>query len=114
MSHCRPPNAGKGRGRGSLNKSTRIIKVAVAQFVANNMVAAQQLFDRLAERDPEAALALLAKFTEFVLPRNAHLTAEIEPRPKPPSFGIRFDNGGPGRSLPTAAPELDGYIDPDF
>jgi hypothetical protein len=90
--------AGMGRPVGATNKIQRAVKECVAEFVEHNMEGAQALYDKLAKKNPEAALALLAKFAEFVLPRNAHITAEVGRPPKPPSLGfvISFENGGPG------------------
>jgi hypothetical protein len=66
-----PPNAGKGRPRGTPNKATRDVRTFFSAFVEANAEKAQALFDRVAARDPAKALELLARLAEFVIPRLA-------------------------------------------
>lgn len=101
--------AGMGRKPGATNKITRSVKACVAEFVEHNMDGAQALYDRVAKKNPAMALELLARFAEFVLPKNAYITAEVGPPPKPPSLGftISFENGGPGLYLPSANADAD-------
>ena len=98
MNNPRPPNAGKGRPLGSVNKHTKLAKRALAQFVADNVPAAQKLFDKVAKSDPKAALELLAVFLRFVVPITSKLQADIEQRHSPVhlDLGISFARGGPG------------------
>ncbi len=67
----RPPNAGKGRKPGTPNKTTATVREVFSQFVEANAAKAQELFDRVAAEDPAKALDLLARISEFVLPKLA-------------------------------------------
>ena len=67
----RPPNAGKGRKAGVPNKATGDVRAVFSAFVEHNADRAQELFDRVAKKDPAKALDLLARLSEFVLPKLA-------------------------------------------
>ena len=77
-----PPNAGKGRPRGSPNRATRDVRTVFSAFVEANAEKAQALFDRVASRDPAKALELLARLAEFVIPKLARtdLTGDLADR----------------------------------
>src|ERR1700722_15635331 len=80
----KPPAAGMGRRRGVRNRSSGSVREIFASFVQNNAAQAQELFDRVAKKNPAMALSLLAKLAEFVLPRlsRAELTLPPELLPK--------------------------------
>jgi hypothetical protein len=65
----RPPNAGRGRKKGTVNKVTRSTRELFSAFVDHNAEKAQALFDRVARKNPARALQLLSSFAEFSLPR---------------------------------------------
>lgn len=65
----KPPNAGKGRRRGVPNKTTGTVREIYTLFVEHNAVKAQKLFDRVARKNPAKALEILARLSEFVLPK---------------------------------------------
>lgn len=67
----KPPNAGKGRPKGAQNKATTAVRDVFSRFVENNAGKAQELFDRVAKDDPAKALDLLARLSEFVIPKLA-------------------------------------------
>jgi hypothetical protein len=98
----KPPAAGRGRKRGSMNRHTKTAKLAIAQFVADNAPGAQKLFDRLSRTDPRGALEMLAVFTRFVLPVNSKVDTSISEGRAITALdiGISFANGGPGMPLP--------------
>ena len=54
-----PPNAGKGRKRGSLNKTTRTLKEAL--LASFNTLGGEKWLIRLAESDPKAYVGLLGR-----------------------------------------------------
>jgi hypothetical protein len=45
-------------------------------FVEHNAERVQELFDQVAEKDPAKALELLAKMSEFVVPRLSRSTVD--------------------------------------
>jgi hypothetical protein len=69
LARKKPPNAGKGRKRGVPNMTTRTVREIFTLFVERNAEGAQGLYDRIAKKNPVAALSLLAKISEFVLPK---------------------------------------------
>lgn len=76
----KPPNAGKGRPKGSENKVTRDARALFATFVEKNASRAQALFDEVASEDPGKALDLLTKVAEFVIPKLARTDVSGELR----------------------------------
>lgn len=73
-----PPNAGKGRPKGSQNKATADARAAFSQFIDANAPKAQELWERVAKDDPARALELLAKLAEFVMPKLARTETKHE------------------------------------
>ena len=71
MRNTAPPAAGKGRPKGSPNKATAVVREIFARFVECNAAKIQDLFDRVAKKDPAKALDLLARIYEFVVPKLA-------------------------------------------
>jgi hypothetical protein len=78
----KPPNAGKrGRKPGTPNVVTRTTRELFSAFVDHNAAKAQELFDRVARKNPARALQILSSFSDYVLPRlqrtemDARLTA---------------------------------------
>lgn len=66
----KPPNAGKGRTKGSLNKATKNAKEAIARFVDGNAERLQEWLDRIAEEDgPKAAFMCFADLLEYHVPK---------------------------------------------
>jgi hypothetical protein len=74
----KPPNAGKGRVKGVPNKATQTVRDVFALFVENNAGNVQELFDRVAEDNPDRALDLLTRFSEFVVPKLSRATIDGE------------------------------------
>lgn len=91
------PNLSRtGRKPGALGRTPRLVREAISRFVEVNMDGAQALYDRVARKNPSLALEILARFSELVLPKNVSLDAEVKAIP-PPTLGISFEDGGPGR-----------------
>ena len=58
-----------GRKRGTANKATTRLREAYSDLLENNISRVQELFDKVAEKNPEKALELLLKLSEFALPK---------------------------------------------
>jgi hypothetical protein len=67
---------GGGSRKGIPNNATRDIRAVFSAFVEHNAERAQELFDQVAEKDPAKALDLLAKMSEFVVPRLSRSTVD--------------------------------------
>lgn len=67
----RPPNAGRGRVKGVPNKINGDARAVFTQFLERNAPRAQELWEKVAAKNPDRALELLAKLGEFVLPKLA-------------------------------------------
>jgi hypothetical protein len=65
----KPPAAGKGRPKGALNAVTKTAREIFSAFVEGNALKLQQLFDRVAKKNPAKALSIYAKLAEFVIPK---------------------------------------------
>lgn len=83
----RPPAAGKGKKKGTLNRTTKTVREIFTLFVEHNAEGAQVLYDRVARKNPGAALALLAKVAEFVLPKLHRAEVQIAPDALPAVSG---------------------------
>jgi hypothetical protein len=102
----KPPAAGRGRKRGTPNKTTSAARKMFTDFLEANVDRVQDLFDRVAKKEPARALELLTKVAEFVIPKlqRTELKGEFDvDMPEPPTFGISFANGGPGNPAPAQA-----------
>lgn len=64
-----PPNAGKGRRKGALNRSTRDVKEAIALFLEANTDRLQGWLDQIAEKDPKAAFDCVVRLLEYTMPK---------------------------------------------
>jgi hypothetical protein len=58
-----------GRQKGTPNKSTARLIEAFTELLEDNMGKVQELFDKVAEKNPQKALELLLKLSEFALPK---------------------------------------------
>lgn len=82
-----PPNAGKGRGKGNVNKNTKAIKDMIE--AALNAVGGQQYLERQAIENPQAFMTLIGK----ILPKDVNV-------------GGQSDNPLKAEHKVTVAPEL--------
>lgn len=64
-------NMGKGRPKGAVNKSTSIVKEAIARLLERNVENMDQWLDQVAKEDPYKALDLMNKLCEYHVPKLA-------------------------------------------
>lgn len=72
----RPPGR-PGRKPGSLNRATSDVRAAFTLLVENNAPKMQRWLDRVATTDPGRALDVIAKLSDFVIPRLSR--TEVRP-----------------------------------
>ncbi|MDA8886772.1 hypothetical protein OAD66_09530 [Bacteroidia bacterium] len=58
-----------GRQKGTPNKATARLREAFTELLEDNIGKVQELFDKVVEKNPEKALELMLKLSEFVLPK---------------------------------------------
>jgi len=58
-----------GRQKGTANKATARLRESFTELLEANMGRVQELFDKVAEKNPQKALELLLKLSEFALPK---------------------------------------------
>ena len=58
-----------GRQKGTPNKATKALREAYSDLLENNISRVQELFDKVADKNPQKALELLLKLSEFALPK---------------------------------------------
>lgn len=76
-----------GRPRGSLNKATAGAREAITRFVDGNAHRLQGWLDRIAERDPEKAFALVQSLIEYQIPKLARSDVTVTSKVRV----LRFD-----------------------
>ena len=74
----RPPNAGRGRTKGSPNKATAEARAAIADFVDANAHRLQNWLDAIAKNDPAKAFALFMSVIEYHVPKLSHVDARTK------------------------------------
>jgi hypothetical protein len=65
----RPPNAGKGRPRGTPNKATKDVRECVAMICKTLMPEAMEWIRKGAKRNPLGAAKVLADLSEYHIPK---------------------------------------------
>jgi hypothetical protein len=60
-----------GKIKGSVNKSTKDIKEAYKMLIENNLDNLTSWLELIAEKDPKAAIYILADLSEYVIPKLA-------------------------------------------
>ena|ERR1700722_497298 len=68
---------GKGRKRGAKNIVTQSTREILHDFVLKNISSAQDLYDRVAKKEPAKALQILTNLCDFVLPRLARTEMNV-------------------------------------
>jgi hypothetical protein len=64
-------NMGKGRPKGAVNKSTSIVKEAIAKLLERNVENMDEWLTQVAKDDPYKALDLMNKLCEYHVPKLA-------------------------------------------
>jgi len=64
-------NAGKGRPKGAVNKSTAIVREAIANLLERNAPNMDRWLNEVAQDDPYKALDLMNKLSEYHIPKLA-------------------------------------------
>lgn len=65
----KPPNAGKGRRKGSVNKDTRDVRLIIAQVAERNGSKLSAWLDRVARKNPAKAIDLYLRMIEYHIPK---------------------------------------------
>lgn len=68
---------GKGRPKGSPNKTTKQVRDAYQLFAENNMDKFQAWIDRVAEKNPAKALEIVLAMSEYFLPKLQRTETDI-------------------------------------
>ena len=92
-----------GRQKGTPNKTTKALREAYSDLLENNMSRVQELFDKVAEKNPQKALELLLKLSEFALPKLRAIEVNNESEDKQTSLNINIIDTG----VPFASCEAD-------
>ena len=64
-------NMGKGRPKGAVNKSTAIVREAIANLLERNAPSMDMWLNQVAAEDPYKALDLMNKLSEYHIPKLA-------------------------------------------
>ena len=64
-------NMGKGRPKGAVNKSTAIVREAIANLLERNAPNMDRWLNEVAQEDPYKALDLMNKLSEYHIPKLA-------------------------------------------
>lgn len=69
---------GGGSRKGIPNRATADARSVFSALLENNAAQAQELFDRVAKKNPGKALDVLAKLAEFCIPKLSRSTIDGE------------------------------------
>ena len=80
----------KGRPKGSLNRSTEMMKLNIARAVDNTLNTLSADLEKIRKDDPERAIELALKLMEFTIPKlsRTEMKAEIDHRVQQISINI--------------------------
>ena len=79
-----PPNAGKGRKKGTPNKATAAFRETVTKILEDNSENIQRWLAEVAAEDPKAAIDLITKLAEYSTPKLARTEMKAEVETKQP------------------------------
>jgi hypothetical protein len=68
-SNPKPPNAGKGRKKGAVNRSTRDVRAIVAKVAEKNGPKLDAWLSRVARKNPAKAIDLYIRLIEYHIPK---------------------------------------------
>lgn len=93
-----PPNAGKGRKKGQINKATKDVRATIALIAGRKAHLVETWLTRVGRKNPAQALDLYLKMIEYHIPKltRSELTGPGGGALAPPVFNFGFANGGPG------------------
>jgi hypothetical protein len=97
MAKFEPGNkVGKGRPKGSINRSTEMMKVSIARATNRVLDDLPTIMEDLMKKDPKAAVDLAIKLLEFHIPKlsRMEMKAEIEQRVQQISININKSGSG--------------------
>lgn len=66
-----PPNAGKGRVKGTPNKVTKSFRETIQRLLEDNSENVSKWLESVAQDDPSKALDLVSKLAEYAAPKLA-------------------------------------------
>jgi hypothetical protein len=69
---------GKGRPKGSPNRSTEMMKVNVARAVNMGLDYLKEDYEKIRQEDPAKALAILTKLMDFTIPKLRAVDMKVE------------------------------------
>jgi hypothetical protein len=93
-----------GRKKGTANKATTRLREAFTDLLEGNMGRLQELLDKVAEKNPQKALELLLKLSEFAIPKLRAIEVNNESeKPMYTSLDVRIIETG----FPLASCEKD-------
>ncbi len=67
----------KGKPKGAENKINKDIKEAYQMLIEKNIDNLALWLDRIAEKEPEKAFKLIIELSEYILPKQARIEADI-------------------------------------
>lgn len=70
--------AGKGRPKGTPNKTTAEIKEIITRIVGNQLEHIEKDLEKIRKSDPAEAMRLSSKFIDYVLPKQTKMEIEGE------------------------------------
>ena len=73
-----PPAAGRGRPKGAPNKTTQIVRDAIAMLAENNVPKLEQWLTQIAADNPTKAFELTLQLLEYNIPKLSRTEASIE------------------------------------
>lgn len=63
----------EGRPKGSQNKSTKVAKQAIADFINGTTPKVVELWEEVCDEDPGKAIDLWTKLAEYVIPKQSRV-----------------------------------------
>lgn len=90
-----------GRKKGVQNKATRDIKEAYRQLIEKNLDNLTSWLKKIADKDPEKAIKIIAELSEFVVPKLARteLTGEDGRDIIPKALNVTVDKSETAQTL---------------
>ena len=84
----------KGRKKGSINRSTEMMKLSIARATNSVLNDLPQLMEEMKVKDPKAAVDIALKLLEFHLPKQSRVEVRGEIEAKIQSINININKSG--------------------